>query len=657
MMTAAGAIVTIAVTLAAIMLPGWLLGTAVRLRGRLLWGAAPAMTFGFVGAAARGYPALGLSWRPVTVLGGLLVCAAAAWAVTWMCRRRWGRACPPEPARRGRYAVGAAMAASMSTGVGVLLVATDRLTAIPQEWDAVFHGVAIRLIERTGDASPFALAAASEPANPDYYYPDAFHALGALVFRLPGQQLPEVYNAMLAAIPVVFVLAAVALVQRIDPRPVSLAAAGVLAGAFGTFPLLTVMWGPLSPFGMSAAVAPGVLAAVLAAMRRPAVPSAVAIALGASGVYVLHPSVAVVLGAVSVLVVANRLIRGGRRSAALVALGAAGAAALVATYPSMDFSSVDEMESFHWPVTASAPEAVRDLLSFSALGHATWLLLVPVVIGMLTLRRYPDLRPIALCAAVIGVLYVLTASSDADIVRNLTALWWNDKHRFAALFTVVVLPLAAAGMVRIIESSAALSPSSGSARSTHWGRSKRLGGRHRLPRRTRGRRSGSARTAVPVLLLLALYTATVSTHWQVAAVRSLAYSGGTVHPSERAAYARLADVYDGGTVMNDPFDGSPWAYTLFGLPMVMPAMTGPDPVRAQGADRMTLYRRLDEYGMDPEVAASVRALDVRWVIVGDGILHENTRAPGFAGLAGNPGFDPVIVKRHATVYRVVRRPR
>lgn len=71
---------------------------------------------------------------------------------------------------------------------------------------------------------------------------------------------------------------------------------------------------------------------------------------------------------------------------------------------------------------------------------------------------------------------------------------------------------------------------------------------------------------------------------------------------------------------------------------------------------MTLYRRLDEYGHAPDVTAAVRALDVRWVIVGDGILHENTRAPGFTGLRGNPGFEPVITTRHATVYRVVREP-
>src|SRR5699024_3053433 len=147
-------------------------------------------------------------------------------------------------------------------------------------------------IATTGDASPFSLADIAAPADPAYYYPDAFHALAALLLQLPGQGMPVVLNAVITATAVVYIPAVVALVQRIDARTVSMSPAAVLAVSFTGFPVLQAAHGPLSPFALALAATPGLLAALLALLRRPGVPVVGAVALGFSGVYVTHPSIA-----------------------------------------------------------------------------------------------------------------------------------------------------------------------------------------------------------------------------------------------------------------------------------------------------------------------------------------------------------------------------
>ena len=58
-----------------VLLPGLLVGAALGLRGWLLAGAAPVVTFGIVGIAAPLVPALGLTWSALT-----LACTAAVLA-------------------------------------------------------------------------------------------------------------------------------------------------------------------------------------------------------------------------------------------------------------------------------------------------------------------------------------------------------------------------------------------------------------------------------------------------------------------------------------------------------------------------------------------------------------------------------------------------
>lgn len=285
------------------------------------------------------------------------------------------------------------------------------------------------------------------------------------------------------------------------------------------------------------------------------------------------------------------------------------------------------MVAFDWPAEDTVVTAVGHLLSFSARGHPTWWLVVPTLVGVWALRRRSQAIPFAAAAAVFAGLYVAAASSDAAAVRLLTGLWRNDKFRLMMAFTVAILPVTVAGAVLLID----------------W--AVRYAG-------AGGPRVRAAVAPVAVIAVL-VGAATVSAGWQVRALENR-FIGTVTGPDKIDAFSALAERYDGGTVMNDPSDGSPWLYSLYQVPVVLPAMLQSDPVAAQGPGRIELFHRIDDYGRDPAIDALVAEFDVRWVIVGQDTVHDRPAAPGFAGLPDNPLFVPEIVTDRVTVYRVVR---
>lgn len=626
---------TVVLAVLVLVLPGAALGVAVGVRGRLLWGVAPALTLGFTGLAALGYAKLGISWAPLSVAVGVAVASAVLAGVTWAVRTRWPGLYPPEPARVGRTAVNTAMAAGAAITVTVMLIGTRSLTRIPQAWDSIFHGSASRLIEVTGNASPFALADASAPADAAYYYPDAFHALTALVLRLPGQSMPDALNGMVTATGVAFILAIVALMQRIDARPLALSAAAVAAASFCAFPIMAASHGPLSPFGLAAASMPGVLAVLFALLRRPGLPAVFAAGLGMSGIYVTHPSVAAAMMIVVALAGLSWLCWAGSWAsrgfwARLLAVAAAGVLAAALTIPSIDTAATGVMSGFDWPATHTIPDAVVRVLGFQTYVSAQWLLSALALLGLWGLIRRREMRPLVLGAIVLGWLCVLAWASDAPYVQTLTSLWWNDGWRFLALYTVLLVPVAAYGVVVLVG----------------------------LITRVSGALNAKVVGAVTVLALVAVSAAVYAPRGTELLARTFG-EGGVVYPGEARAYAELAEIYDGGAVMNDPFDGSPWLFTLESVPVLLPSPLGGDPVGQMGQDRMDMYADLHSYGHNPYMDEIVERLDVRWVVVGEGSVGEGLvggkdRAPGFVGLAQNPRFEPVISNADVVIYRVRR---
>src|SRR5699024_9338873 len=87
--------------------------------------------------------------------------------------------------------------------------------------------------------------------------------------------------------------------------------------------------------------------------------------------------------------------------------------------------------------------------------------------------------------------------------------------------------------------------------------------------------------------------------------------------------------------------------------MVFPAPLAGDPDAQLGPDRMYLYTSMNRYGFDPEVARLVDDLEVRWVVVGTGVVGGPGRPPGFIGLRFNPNLQLVAENPDARLYEVL----
>lgn len=530
-------------------------------------------------------------------------------------------------------------------------------TTVPT-WDALFHSTAMRWIAENGQACSSCLAEVNEPENADPYYPSAYHAVSAIGILLTGWQMPGVYVAMIALTVGTFALGSAALVAEFGGGHVARIVAAVIAVIAPFFPTALVSYGQLAPFGMAVAVMPGVIAAVAAALRAPSPGSIPVVTLGIVGVAALHPSVGVFLLAVVALQGLGELVGrvfavvSRRRGAEIPHRGSLGWAIVGGALTGVllrwvvKTDAAGELEGFDWPAVDDIPgstayvvllEAAQEPVRFLLLGLA-----VVGLIGILSWR--PGLRralPTVVVAGVAAYLAVLARGTDEQWAENLTQLWWNDWHRLAALSVIGWVVAAGAGA----ESLMRLAWKCGAAGAKNG----------RTGQRVCGVVTGSVLISASVLIA-----------WFTVPERMDQAASGYIEDDrlvtdgELSAYEWLADNYDGGLVLNDPMDGSPWLYTIYGVPVTfnVPLAAGAD--AKHGEDRMLLYRLAHDAGVPgatyaQEAAEAIDELDVRWVILGPTWLSDREEtAGGFLKLDESPAFDLVYDEDDVMIYEVDR---
>ena len=226
MPSAVGVIVLYAVTL---LLPGALLGVLTGLRGWTLAAAAPLLTYTLAGLAGPLGSAMGLRWSAAMFAVTTILVGAAGIGLRLVLRRRWPplERSPTGPDWSLTAHAGVAVAVLVALGVGIaaILGGIGSLSAIPQDWDAVYHAAGIRYIAETGDGSVFGMSHTNWfEGNVRLYYPNAYHLVAAAVYQMSGAAIPTVLNAQTVLIPGMTALTLVALVHRFGggrcwPRP------------------------------------------------------------------------------------------------------------------------------------------------------------------------------------------------------------------------------------------------------------------------------------------------------------------------------------------------------------------------------------------------------------------------------------------------------
>jgi|GEM_PF-6268395 len=639
---------------------------------------------------------------------------------------RSGRRRRTRPSPRGAFASVLVLLLSLLPAVQVA-VTTRGFTAIPQGWDGIFHGAAVRFIAVTGLAGPGDLGPVSQPLNEHFFYPNTYHALGALLVGAPGGGLPQVLDALSAVTGTLFVIGTAALSARLAhtagarrtaagrtgwrPSPtVAAVASAVAAAGSWVFPFAVIGRGQLLPYAFGLALLPGVLLLaerVCTGPRR--LSHAALLAAALVGAWSVHPSVAL---AVSVPLAVRALVAlvvpdpapaagttrsGGASGAAsattaaptgstastAVATDAAAAPAGSTTVTATGLTTVtdtttttdtvtgssvprsgwrtrlavagcfaiaalfagafalvhvrfmragaEDMRGYSWPPTDSVPQALASVLDLGPDPWASVGLSVAVLLGLgvVVARRGPrsTYLPQVVLFVVAATFVVLTKALELDWVRVVSSYFWDDSFRFAALLAMPAALLAGLGVSTLLTGTLVSS----------------------TPGRGRVRRHLPVVVTTVLALLVAVGQASV-----VPELRKLGYSDGdAVRPGERALIDALGARYGGGTVLNDPFDGMAWVYALHGVPVLFPAPLTDKPGEQLGPARMDLYTSMDRYGYEPLVAQRVRELDVRWVVVGSGVVWGSGRPMGFVGLHLNPHLRLVEENSQARLYEVL----
>jgi len=623
---------------ALVLLPGLLVGAALGLRGWLLAGAAPVVTFGIVGIAAPLVPALGLTWSALTLAGTAAVLAAGGLGARLALA---GRLPNDPPAAEERRHWGLDRHAAVVVGVGIAggvgaytgWNATRGLTAVPQWWDAFWHMNAIRFIADTGNPSPEALRALNEPQGP-FFYPDGWHALLAALCRLTGVSPIAAIDGSMVAVVGAFALGTATLVRVCGGRAALAAASALLSCAVTAFPYDIIGWGPLFPFVIGLAMVPGLLALLAALLRtrsgnRVGLP--VALAVGALGGLAIHPSVVVAAFVFGVALLVQQSRHG--RWSDLGALAVAAVVAVVLGFPFVRATlAATDGAAVDWPATEPPSDAIGAMITF---GHAQtypqYWIAVLCLVGLLRRRALRPMLWYVVAGGVFAGLFVLAASYEGSLVAALTRPWWNDRWRFAALWGMAAVVLAGAGLVGITDALAG------------------------LVRRVRATRHA---TAVASVLAAAVVVAGSKGLYQARNQERMtnAYPGEvSVSAQEQRVFGYLAGlVPPGQTVMNDPFDGSAAMWALAGVRPLFPSPTiEPQELVTMEPDRKLLWTSFRSIGSDPAVRAAADRLGIRYAVVGDdGFIAGGEHVRGMRDLAGVPGLELVHTDQDVRVYRI-----
>lgn len=631
----------VALVLAGFWLPGLAAGAAIRLRGWTLAAAAPVLTFGVAGIGVWVLSRLGVSWNLLTAgLWTLAVIALLAFGSLLFARLRPASQ-DTEPSRspRDHLLIGGGVAVGMGVGAVTFLRGIGSLTTLSQDWDAPFHGNVVRWIAEHDSALSSELAPlAGRPGDENFFYPDTYHALLALVFDRAGLGIPELLN--LAGLAVILALppgiAAVTAAWRMPT--VAVAAAAAVSTWFTAFPYDSLWRGPLYPYVAGVALLPAVLAMARYTVRRRGLAGVAGVALGTAGLVALHTSLAVVVAVYFVLLLlalALRLEPVDWRTTWPYVLGAAAAGAVLALPLALPaLSAAGEVTDFGWPSTATVAGGFGQAVTFSPDADLPqWWLGLPAIAGIVLLVRHRRMVWLAAAYVLFGGLYAATASMESPLIHALTGPFYNDQWRLGAL-----VPFA--GAVAFGEFAATVGD--------------RLGERVRRWRPAWPHAAVATAGVMAFGLVVALLGNGAYVGRNVDRLDDRYGDGPAVSSGERAAFAWLAErVGPGERVMNGRLDGTCWMYALAGVRPVEWKFSG----SPKGTPARVLTRHLDELGeggsWDPLVRSALAELNVRYVLVGKGFVRPyNERAFGLRRLAGNQHFEVVYRNPKATVYLV-----
>ncbi|GAC67581.1 DUF6541 family protein [Gordonia soli] len=664
-------------------------GAVVARRAGLPWpvavAAGPPVTFTIVSLATVLYGVIGFEWNLVTAALALIAALVLAWGHDRLFRTRPGRrltamvgapdidgdagaadgAADPRIGRRGVLA----LVAGVAIGAVIIAITCIRplvktapggLENISQVWDSLWHASSLRFIHESGVGSALRMG---ELMNYDThgfnYYPNTWHAVGALLFPITDADPVELYNTYspaVLAITIPFGVAALAywLARHRFSADRSAFLAGVAAAMSALFSSLPYVEIQLTsvPNAVGVSLAPIAAVLTIGAVRdaRRIVPAAVALA----GVTATHPS-GLVFAAVLVGLwwLFEALWRPARtRLVDFASLVTIGVGALVLSLPvilgTIRIADNNELAGFDFRdesagmVDALAQGAFNGTIPLERT-YPIWELVLAAAIGFVVLIW-------ARCWAGLAawlVFVLVTANSVVALgplsypLGTVGGYFYNSGHRLTFVTAIFSAAAAGVGIGALVLAAAA--------------------GVSRLIR-TRRDASTWVTPVAAVLLFALIAVGGVLRYPDNAIIASKERDGRFVGADDIAAYEWLAAQPDirGTVVLNNLDQGTGWLYPVTGLTPLFPFYRA----NSFSQRQRDLFWGVAQIGADPEIDRIARDLNVHYVIDSPPSYWEFQRGVpdpenGHQGdpflelrQKGAPGLTPVFTRGEATVYRV-----
>ena len=553
--------------------PGYAMGWALRVPARLRVFYAPLLTFALVAVSAIVLGKTGIAWSLISFVLVAAVMVAAAAGLMWLVGRRWpalaSASWPGNDVPVAWPVVGAVLG-----GFLVLHMTEDMVygpEAFSQSLDNSFHMNAIRWIQEHGDASSLTLGAVAAANQEPTFYPAGWHDFVSLIYSTTGTSIATAtIVTVLLASGILWPCSLVALSLSIPKlrRLQALAIPAMICG-FAAFPGLLLRWGVLFPNLLGYALLPSFVALMVylvQVMVRGEYAALLSLCLaalvGVAGLALVHPNAVVsamvfalplVLAGVAWIVRSRELASRQKwvRSAllGLVILGCVGA---------WWFLRPGASASNTWEPMLTEGEALYQFL-FLGLENGNQLgdtFNPSHVVGFLALWGVGYLlykrRNLWLIAswALIGYLWIIAATVPRGDFRLLmVGPWYTDHFRLAALVVFPSVLLAGIGLGGAVE-----------------GLFVRI--MHAIPRDKQVKVAPALMGASMVLVLVvAGLTSRVPSVQETTLAVSKEYrvtpSSVVVTQDELNVINEIPKIVPkGDTIVNNPWDGSPFIYAL-----------------------------------------------------------------------------------------------
>ena len=628
-------------------LPGGLLIKAFTAPGTIAVTSAPVISVLLYCLLSLAYPAIGVNASVVTIAVLPTVLCAGALAVSILVRRaRFSRAplhstgsrhvespefhnCTPSWKHVFLY-----IAVGIAISLYVYVKCFDGADSIVQTYDNVFHYGLVESLAGSTDWSPLTATlyygedATYNPLPGTGYYPCAWHIVCALLVQAANVSTPIAANATNTLITaLVFPLATLSMLSSIFKRDhLALAMGAIVTLAFAAFPWNLLEYWPLYPNTMSLALLPAIIGCFIRLCTRGATRSGriLSLLLFICGVVVIAFAQPNSVFSAMVFLIAFcvwRIYGEARRHFEgsphrnLLALGIAAIAAIAAIALWAIFYVTPFLQAvigYYWaPTEPSAAHAFAGIvtLAFNNM-QPQYILAILLAVGFVaTLVKHRHLIWLN-CSYVLAcaIMFVASTAEDVPLKHFLAGFWYTDPYRVAAFVVLCGIPLASLGLATISDALA----------------------RACRKRAERGKPSRAIAPAIACIIAVAFALVNFlpntsalqggQTAFGFLRSNALALNNGTImDPYDREEMEfveRVKEVVeDDDLIINQPYDGSMYAYSHDGLNLYYRYIAGYGYDKNETAESSIIRTELDELATNDDVAEAVEAVGADYVLV------------------------------------------